>query len=66
MSSKKEEIMNVYLYCCISTGLTMAVYYATKAYVLHFSEQLTMRFVIKGITVTALCPGATESGFRMP
>ena len=39
------------------------MYYATKAYVLHFSEALHSEVREKGVTVTALCPGATESGF---
>ena len=42
----------------------MAVYYATKAYVLSFSEAVDNEVRDKGVTVTALCPGATESGFQ--
>ena len=42
----------------------MAVYYATKAYVLHFSEAIANELKGSGVTVTALCPGATESGFQ--
>jgi len=41
----------------------MAVYAATKAYVLSFSEAINNELADKGITVTALCPGLTESGF---
>jgi short-subunit dehydrogenase len=63
-SSKKEEIMNVASTAAFQPGLTMAVYYATKAYVLHFSEAIDNEVRDKGITVTALCPGATESGFQ--
>ncbi len=42
----------------------MAVYYATKAYVLHFSEAIANELTGTGVTVTALCPGPTESGFQ--
>lgn len=42
----------------------MAVYYATKAYVLSFSEAVNNEVSDKGVTITTLCPGATESGFQ--
>ena len=41
----------------------MAVYYATKAYVLSFSEAIADELRDSGVTVTALCPGPTETGF---
>lgn len=58
------KIMNVASTAAFQSGPTMAVYYATKAYVLHFSEALDNEVRDKGVTVTALCPGATESGFQ--
>jgi short-subunit dehydrogenase len=42
----------------------MAVYYATKAYVLSFSEALASELEGTGVTVTTLCPGPTRSGFQ--
>lgn len=42
----------------------MAVYCATKSYVLNFSEAIHTEFKKKGVTVTALCPGATDTGFQ--
>ena len=42
----------------------MAVYYATKAYVLSFSEALANELRGTGVTVTVLCPGPTASGFQ--
>jgi short-subunit dehydrogenase len=41
----------------------MAVYCATKPYVLSFSEAVDNEVREFGVTITALCPGATESGF---
>ena len=41
----------------------MAVYYATKADVLSFSEALADELRDTGVTVTALCPGPTATGF---
>jgi short-subunit dehydrogenase len=42
----------------------MAVYYATKAYVLHFSEALVEELRETGITVTVLAPGPTATEFH--
>ena len=58
------KIMNVASTAAFQSGPTMAVYYATKAYVLSFSEAIDNEVRDKGVTVTTLCPGATESGFQ--
>jgi short-subunit dehydrogenase len=58
------KIMNVASTAAFQSGPTMAVYYATKAYVLSFSEAVDNEVSDKGVTITALCPGATESGFQ--
>jgi short-subunit dehydrogenase len=42
----------------------MAVYYASKAYVLSFSEALSNETAGTGVTVTCLCPGPTSTGFQ--
>ena len=42
----------------------MAVYYASKAYVLSFSEALADEVRGSGVRVTVLCPGPTRSGFQ--
>jgi len=57
------KILNVASTAAFQPGPLMAVYYATKSYVLHFSEAIANEVKDKGITVTALCPGATESEF---
>lgn len=58
------KILNVASTAAFQPGPTMSVYYATKAYVLSFSEAISNELEGKGVTVTALCPGATESGFQ--
>jgi uncharacterized protein len=64
ISNKYGKIMNVASTAAFQPGPTMSVYYATKAYVLHFSEAIANELEGTGVTVTALCPGATESGFQ--
>lgn len=59
------KIMNVASTAAFQPGPTMAVYYASKSYVLFLSEAMANELQDKGVTVTALCPGATESGFEV-
>ncbi len=61
---RKGRIMNVASTAAFQSVPTMAVYYATKAFVLSFSEAIDNEVSDKSISVTALCPGATESGFQ--
>ena len=60
---KKGQILNVASTAAFQPGPLMAVYYATKAYVLSFSEALANEWAPHGVKVTALCPGATKTGF---
>ena len=57
------RILNVASTAAFQPGPGMAVYFATKAFVLHFSEALHLELRRHGITVTTLCPGPTQSGF---
>ena len=61
---RSGKIMNVASTAAFQPGPTMAVYCATKAYVLSFSEAVSNEVSDKGITITSLCPGATETGFK--
>lgn len=61
---KSGKVLNVASTAAFQPGPTMSVYYATKAFVLHFSEAIANELQGSGVTVTALCPGATESGFQ--
>lgn len=58
------RILQVASTAAFQPGPFMAVYYASKAYVLHFSEALSIELQGTGVTVTALCPGPVPSGFQ--
>jgi hypothetical protein len=58
------KIMNVASTAGFQPGPLMAVYYATKAYVISLSEALANELAGTGVTVTCLCPGATDTGFQ--
>jgi short-subunit dehydrogenase len=58
------RILNVASTAAFQAGPNMAVYYATKAYVLSFSEALSEEVRGTGVTVTALCPGPTRTEFQ--
>jgi short-subunit dehydrogenase len=59
----RGRILNVASTAAFQPGPMMAVYYATKAYVLSFSEALSNELKGRGVTVTCLCPGPTRTGF---
>ena len=58
------RILNVASTAAFQPGPLMAVYFATKAYVLHFSEAIADELRGTGVTVTCLCPGATRTEFH--
>ncbi|NWF69818.1 MAG: SDR family oxidoreductase [Chloroflexi bacterium] len=58
------RVLNVASTAAFFPGPLMAVYYASKAYVLSLSEALAREMRGTGVIVTALCPGPTESGFQ--
>lgn len=60
----KGKLLNVASTAAFQPGPFMAVYYATKSFVLFFSEGLACELEGTGVTVTALCPGPTASGFQ--
>ena len=60
---RQGGILNVASLAAFQAGPYMAVYYATKAFVLSLSEALHDEAKPHGVTVTALCPGPTESEF---
>ena len=60
----RGKILNTASTAAFQPGPYMAVYYATKAFVLSFSEAIASELEGSGVTVTALCPGPTASGFQ--
>lgn len=57
------KILQVASTAAFQPGPRMAVYYATKAFVLSLSEALAVELAASGVTVTTLCPGPTRSEF---
>ena len=64
LSRGRGRVLNVASTAAFQPGPLMSVYFATKAYVLSFSEALSEELEGTGVTVTALCPGPTVTGFR--
>jgi short-subunit dehydrogenase len=64
LARHKGGILNVASVASFMPGPGMAVYHATKAYVLSFSEALHRELKPKGVRVTALCPGPVETEFQ--
>lgn len=63
LERKSGAIVNVASTAAFQPVPTMAVYGATKAFVLSFSEALWAEFETRGIRILALCPGGTETEF---
>lgn len=61
---RRGRILNLASTAAFQPGPLMAVYYATKAYVLSFTEGLAEELRGTGVTATALCPGPVLTGFQ--
>ena len=61
---RRGRIVNVASTAAFQPGPLMAVYYATKAHVLSFTEALAEELSGTGVTATALCPGPTRTEFQ--
>jgi len=64
LKRRKGGILNVASIAAFMPGPGMAVYYASKAYVLSFSEALYQELKPKGVRVTVLCPGPVPTEFQ--
>jgi short-subunit dehydrogenase len=64
VARKSGCIMNVASTAAFQPGPMMAIYYATKAFLLSFTEAVAEELRGSGVTVTALCPGPTVSEFQ--
>jgi uncharacterized protein len=60
---RRGQVLNIASTAAFQPGPLMAVYYATKAYVVSFSEAMHNEVRDYGITITALCPGPTKTEF---
>lgn len=63
VQNKNGKILNIASMGSFQPGPLMAVYYASKAYVLSFSEAISRELKNSGVTVTAVCPGPTKTNF---
>jgi uncharacterized protein len=64
LAHHRGGILNVASIAAFLPGPGMAVYYATKAYVLSFTEALHRELSSRGVRVTALCPGPVPTEFQ--
>ena len=64
LANKRGGILNVASTASFQPGPLMAIYYASKAFVLSFSEALWKEAEGTGVRVSCLCPGPTASNFR--
>jgi len=64
IARKQGRIVNLASTAAFQPGPFMAVYYASKAFVLSFSEALSEECKGTGVTVTAVCPGPTATEFQ--
>ncbi len=64
IARKNGRILNIASTAAFQPGPLMAVYYASKAYVVSWSLALGNELAGSGVTVTCLCPGPTSTGFQ--
>jgi len=63
LARRRGGVLNVASTAAFQPGPLMAVYYATKAYVLSFTEAIAEEVTGTGLKVSCLCPGPTATGF---
>jgi len=64
LARRRGGVLNVASTAGFQPGPLMAVYYASKAYVISFSEALAEELSGTGVAVSVLCPGPTATGFQ--
>ncbi len=64
LKQNSGKILNVSSLAAFQPGPLMSIYYASKAYMLYFSEAIANELKGTGVTVTALCPGPTKTDFQ--
>ncbi|MEP7383957.1 MAG: SDR family oxidoreductase [Gemmatimonadota bacterium] len=63
-ANRRGHVMQVASVAAFQPGPLMAVYYASKAFVLSFAEALHNECAGSGVSITAVCPGPTTTGFQ--
>lgn len=63
IARRSGRIMNVASTAAFQPGPLMAIYYASKSFVLSFTEAISQELKRTGVTATALCPGPTQTEF---
>lgn len=58
------KILNISSVAAFQPGPLMSIYYATKAYILHFTEAIANEVKDKNISISVLCPGQTKTDFQ--
>ncbi|WP_111309652.1 SDR family NAD(P)-dependent oxidoreductase [Confluentibacter sediminis] len=61
---KSGKILNISSLAAFQPGPLMSIYYASKSYLLSFSEAIANELKGSGVTVTVLCPGPTKTAFQ--
>jgi short-subunit dehydrogenase len=64
LSVRRGKILNVASVAGFQPSPLMAVYNATKAYIISFTEAISNEVAGTGVTITVLCPGLTKTGFQ--
>lgn len=64
LGRREGRILNVASTAAFQPGPLMTVYYASKAYVLSFTEALGVEIEGSGLTATVVCPGPVKTGFQ--
>ncbi|GAA4281475.1 SDR family NAD(P)-dependent oxidoreductase [Gaetbulibacter aestuarii] len=64
VSRNSGKILNISSLAAFQPGPLMAIYYASKSYLLSFSEAIANELKGTGVTVTVLCPGPTKTAFQ--
>ena len=64
VSRNSGKILNISSLAAFQPGPLMAIYYASKSYLLSFSEAIANELKGTGVTVTVLCPGPTKTSFQ--
>ena len=58
------KILNIASVAAFQPGPMMSLYYATKAFILHFTEAISNEVKDKNISISVLCPGQTKTNFQ--